>query len=80
MRLEPRSGHTTPESTSRKCGATSQRTSCSLLSLRSAKTIQSGRVPSSFALMAMRRTMPSDPGAVEIWIWSPSERERWTKR
>ena len=41
----------------------------------SAKTIQSGRDPSSFALMAMRRTMPSDPAAVEIWIRSPSERD-----
>ncbi len=45
MRERPRSGQTTPEPTSRKCGATSRRSTCSSVSLVSAKTIQSGRVP-----------------------------------
>ncbi len=74
MREPPRSGQTTPEPTRRKCGATSKRSICSSVSLVSAKTIQSGRAPVSRAFTAMRRTMPSLPGAVEIWIRSPSER------
>ena len=47
MRDAPRSGQITPEPTSRKCGATRSLSICSLVSLVSAKTIQSGRVPSS---------------------------------
>ncbi len=74
MREPPRSGQITPESTSRKCGATRMRSICSSVSLVSANTIQSGRAPASRALTTMRRTMPSLPGAVEIWIRSPSER------
>ena len=74
MRVEPRSGQITPEPVSRKCGATRRRSTCSSVSLVSAKTIQSGRVPDSRAFTAMRRTMPSRPGAVEMRISSPSER------
>ena len=42
MRDEPRSGQITPEPVRRKCGATSRRSTCSSVSLVSAKTIQSG--------------------------------------
>ena len=65
MRMAPRSGQMTPEPTRRKCGATSRRSICSSVSLVSAKTIQEGWVPLSLARTSMRRTMPSEPGAVE---------------
>ena len=42
MRSAPRSGQITPESTSRKCGATIRRSICSSVSLVSANTIQDG--------------------------------------
>ena len=71
MRVEPRSGQTTCEPVSRECGATSKRSICWSESLLSAKAIQSGREPAVRALTAMRRTMPSAPGAVEIWMVSP---------
>src|SRR6516165_7642078 len=65
MREEPRSGHTTPEPTRRKCGATMRRVSCSSESLVSANTIHDSWAPVSIALTSIRRTIPSAPGAVE---------------
>ena len=47
MRDEPRSGQMTPEPTSRKCGATMRRVSCSSVSLVSANTIHDGCAPAS---------------------------------
>ena len=72
MRIAPRSGQITPEPDSRKCGTTSSRSICSSVSLRSAKAIQSGRLPASRARTSMRRTMPSEPAAVEMVIASRS--------
>ena len=71
MRLEPRSGQNRPEFTSRKCGATISRSSCSSVVLASANTAQSPLERSSLASTSMRRTMPSGPGAVETWKFSP---------
>ncbi|OWK22411.1 hypothetical protein AJ88_09260 [Mesorhizobium amorphae CCBAU 01583] len=71
MRVEPRSGQKMPEFTSRKCGATISRSSCWSVVLASANTAQSPVERASLASTSIRLTMPSGPGAVETWKFSP---------
>ena len=69
MRVEPRSGQTTPEPTKRKCGATIRRVNCSSVSLVSAKTIQCRlgarlqRARPRCGARCRRRPAPSRPAA-----------------
>ena len=63
-----------PEPASRKCGATISRSICWSLLLASAKTAQSPLEFWSLASTSMRLTMPSGPGAVDTWKFSPWSR------